>query len=197
MFGSTPYPTELQVPSTNPNPNALAVSVGTNDFALVVVANYATESYPELLVSKQALGYPYRGFGAFATPYGGAFEGQLGADTEFFQYLLKIFGGSFEPDYGDSPHTVGGKPHVLAIRRVTTPGGVVLETRVDGLPSTAPLTGQPALDLTSTVPLEIGLRQGSGMQLLGEIYDVMLVQDLVSDWDMGQLEAYLKTRHGL
>jgi hypothetical protein len=177
-----------------------SLHMGTDDFALVLVADYQnTPNTVAGMFIKQLPNSPWRGIGMYGSLGGpGAWGGQLGSDYQSIWTTMTYVGGNLKWVNGNWGDPVGttAPPHVFVMRRIN--GN--LDMRVDGKPSSsiAAVGGGAALDVSSLgASIEIGCRGTQTHPFTGRIYSIGLIHTGVDDTTIKDFEKSLKVRYNL
>jgi hypothetical protein len=181
-------------------PDSASLQMGTDDFALFVVADYTdTPNTAAGFVMKQLPSSPWRGIGMYGSLEGpGAFGGQLGSDEQKVWSFLTFAGSPQLPkivpgNWGDAPGSTA-PPHVFVMRRINGR----LEVRVDGSIGFGASLDTAGIDVSAAgAPLEIGCRGTSTHPLTARIYSIGLVRSTVDDATIQAFEKSLRGRYNL
>ncbi|MGZ3417086.1 MAG: hypothetical protein ACXVEE_04430 [Polyangiales bacterium] len=181
-------------------PDSTSLHMGTDDFALVVVADYQdTPSTVAGMFIKQLPDSPWRGIGMYGSLGGaGAWGGQLGSDYQSIWTSMSYVGGSLKwvnGNWGDAVGTTA-PPHIFVMRRING----TLDLRVDGKPSSSLVLqgGAASFDVTALgASIEIGCRGTQTHPFTGRIYSIGLIHTGVDDTTIKDFEASLKLRYNL
>jgi hypothetical protein len=181
-------------------PDSASLQLGTDDFALVVVADYNDDpSSLTYMMGKQLQNDPWRGFGLFGSmTQTGGLGGQLGAD--YGKSFLRFY--TAWPNYTTGPADLGeapgasGAPSVFVMRRQ----GDTMQIRVNGNAGASPtvLAGVAGVDVSAAgAPLEIGCRNTSTHAFTGRLYSVGVIRTTVDDATIVAFENHLMKRYHL